>query len=239
MQKNISSAAYAYLRLTRDKRKLILTELLLTLDQLVFTGHPEGALGAVAPAFGIGDRRNKGPRTGLLRNNRCLRTPATGDCPRNDIPLDFLGLAGIKAPNLTECLQADNGAWNNFAIRCDRDGRNLERLSSIHKCRREMYSCVCVSCVYKLRRCRCPRLAVYILDACRCRHTNRARWPDGIYIDVQPVRAIRCEGSVMLLDNTAVETRPSKAAKASHGCIDDIGHPTATPPRHPCPKCKV
>ena len=42
----------------------------------------------------------------------------------------------------------------------------------------------------------------------------------------------------MLLNN-ATKARPSKAAEASHRCIDDIGHPAAAPPRHPRPKCKV
>ena len=93
--------------------------------------------------------------------------------------------------------------------------------------------------MYKLCRCRRPRLAVDILDTCRSSHRYRACWPDRINIDVQPVGAIRGEGSVMLLDN-ATEARTTKAAEASHRCIDDIGHSTTTaPPRDPCPKCKV
>ena len=210
----------------------------MALDQLVFTGHPEGALGAVGPTFGIGDRCNKGPRTRLLGHNRCLHPAATRNRPRNRVTLYLFVLAGIEAPNLTEGFQADDGIGNDFAIGRYGDRRNLERLTSIHKCNWEMHSGVCVSCMYKLCRCRRPRLAVDILDACRSSHRNRACWPDRINIDVQPVGAIRGEGSVVSLDN-ATEARTTKAAEASHWCINDIRHPTAAPPRHPCPKCEV
>ena len=175
----------------------------------------------------------------MLRHNGCLCPAATRNRPRNRVTLYLFVLAGIEAPNLTEGFQADDGIGNDFAIGRYGDRRNLERLTSIHKCNWEMHSGVCVTCMYKLRRCRCSRLAVDILDACRGGYGYRACRPDRINIDVQPVGSIRGEGSVMLLDN-ATKPRPSKAAEASHRCIDDIGHPTtAAPPRHPCPKCEV
>ena len=174
----------------------------------------------------------------MLRHNRCLNPAATRNRPRYGVALDVFVLAGIEAPNLTEGFQADDSTWNNFAIGRYGDRRNLERLTGIHKCDWEVNSRVCVSCVHKLCRCRRPRLAVDILDTCRSSHRYRACRPDRINIDVQPVGAIRGEGSVMLLDN-ATEARTTKAAEASHWCINDIRHPTAAPPRHPCPKCEV